>query len=353
MDRPHLCLRLIVSLTPNWNTSLIDTASPPSILPQSCQTLSSHRAATGMPSCLLLSLISLSRRLGSSFKYLEKISLGRGDPLLRLIGQSSAAPLLLYPRQLVLRGCTSVVIGGMYKRLLRRSLVAITATLSVGKYSSETERYEIVCSAGCGVSELLWAIVCEEIANSFSSQRSVQSDPQNPFSILIAAIQSKVQEHLGKVSSAKNLPLLLSSLLRLCRHLSESYLQIPSLLVSNHQRSQGVGSFHVQRDLLLWKQNLKSRLGQGPPASGPFEDYSVKLLESEDSLGMNGGVFSLGEAFFDGTDCSSSLSHSAAAFSTLLEALRINLRIGGRGGVVQTRRKPRQVRSDRRRETDL
>jgi hypothetical protein len=257
---------------------------------------------------------SSDRRLCSSFKYLEKISLGRGDPLLRVIGDppSGGAPgRQIHPRQLVLRGCTSVVIGGMYRRLLKRCLAAITSALEAGKYSNATGQYEIICCAGCGVSELLWAILCEEISNTLSPppQQSTQSHRQDLFSILIITIRSSIQERLQRVASVKNLPLVLSSLKSLCRQLSETYLHIPSLLLSNHQRSQGVGSFRVRRDLLLWKETLKRRLSEVDLTSGPREDFSFPFSETNDFLSQKVGIFSLGEAFFDGT-CLPSLPHT-------------------------------------------
>jgi hypothetical protein len=244
----------------------------------------------------------------SSFQYLEKISLGRGDPILRLVGGSKVSRrATTEPAQLVIRGCSSVTIGGMYKRALNCGRSVPTDRSADGNSSC----YEVLCCVGCGVSELAWAILWEDIAISLasfpSSSLALPQRNSDPFSQLIIAVTQNLVSGNGQGSHL--LPS--SSLATLCHNLSQSYLEIPTLLLSNHLSS--ASSFSVKRELLLWKQTLRDVLfgdlsWRGAPL--PPHCFSRKPFTENDNVTQELTVFSLGEAFFDGTPSLHSLKIS-------------------------------------------
>jgi hypothetical protein len=266
-----------------------------------------------LPQSSRLILMSV-RLIVSSFQYLEKISLGRGDPILRLVGGSKVSRRSTEPTQLVIRGCSSVTVGGMYKRLLRRCLTSLTAALNSGRYapqdsspdgspSGQNSRgpYEVLCCAGCGISELAWAILFEEIVISLASPSTASRGNSNPFSELIAAVAQKLEAGLSRIAPGNGHSHLLqsSSLATLCHHLSQSYLEIPTLLLSNQHRAGK--SFPVKRELLLWKQNLRGILfGELSWHDTPLPPHCFAREPFQDNEAQEVMVLSLGEAFFDG-----------------------------------------------------
>lgn len=220
----------------------------------------------------------------------------------------------------MIRGCSSVTIGGMYKRLLRRCLTSMIASLNSGGYAStptnpspegcpskETFKppYEVLCCAGCGISELAWSIVFEEIGVSIVSPSSASCRSQvisNPLTELIATVAQKLKASLSKITSENGQSLSLASL---CHQISQSYLEIPLLLLANQHRVNfpaAIASFPVRRELLLWKENLKGILFGGvcwSDALLPPHCFVQEPFKHHEEQGLK--VYSLGEAFFDGT----------------------------------------------------
>lgn len=253
------------------------------------------------------------RLFTSSFTSLEKISLGQGDPVIRIKGlqrqnnqneislessfyshsnEETHIQLSQLPSQLVIRGCQSVTIGGMYKRLLKRCLNSIIASLKslykTSTYNSSMisslttiKQDEIICSIGCGISELIWSIFMEEIANHLqNSSSSTIIDIQKlskPFEKLIFTYLESITKLLPKNNSPDIQASNLLSLIQCCRYISNSYLQIPLLTLQNSsQATIHYGrNLSPQRALLIWKDNLKQVLYQ---ERNEISDNQLQLL---------------------------------------------------------------------------
>lgn len=218
---------------------------------------------------------------------IEKISLGRGDPILRMIGKEIPSPISILPTQLVIRGCSSISIGGVYRRLLKRCLTSILATVRSSQWNTETNQQEVSCCVGCGASELFWAIMWDEIGKAIThSSYPNEHHSSSPFHHFISLFHNYVSQYTSIVSP--------NGLTTVCQQLSSSYLQIPRILLTNyHQHFSSASTFSINRELLLWKEKFKYFLMERKPIEWfhPFE------LQGEKSDVL---IWDLGDAFFDG-----------------------------------------------------
>ena len=191
-------------------------------------------------------------------------------PLLRLKGvvfKEASGLCQKLPLQLVMRGCLSVHVRGIYRRLVTRCLVAVRCAYR--ECAGQKEDGGIVCAMGGGSNEMGWSILWDDISNAIDSLNKSQRDIStpshtSPFTALSHQLAADMlRTELCRGDGAP--PVLL---VEMCRLLAKAYQSVANVLVANrmaaaHSPKSGVMDRGVQRLSLIWRTRLGTLMRGG------------------------------------------------------------------------------------------
>ena len=218
----------------------------------------------------------LSSILGQ-LRGVERVSMGFGasDAMLRLHGLRNSESSQKRVRQIVIRGCGSPIVTGIYRRLLKRSIRVIQ--------SFQMHNDVVYGLPGCGINEMNWSIVWEEISNILEGSsecllkvRNGESlAPMQKLSLVICRLilrrydaNDALSEDKCSISMISGIDRIksqmdvytLQSIIQICASLSEAYLAVPELLVRNRgaMSSSQISHSEEKRVVLWWKKHTTS-----------------------------------------------------------------------------------------------
>jgi hypothetical protein len=247
-----------------------------------------------------------STSMSGKFRGIERISMGHGagQNFLRIsgvvkrgdagerpgegtgdrVGESTEGrtPMCNVIRQVVVRGCGSPVITGMYRRLLKRCLKVIQSFC--------LHEPDVYALPGCGISDIIWSVIWEEVAGILDDRVVSKSGVRNNetsrritplqsislkicFFLLCRYDSGRIQvecpgenmiiSEIDRMKKELNWSALYS-LVELANAISKAYLSVPLLLVKNRMSSLTTQpnnlktSIEVNRMVYLWKKHSTS-----------------------------------------------------------------------------------------------